>query len=173
MSGAPRQYALAVFAAATEPLIAALRAVAERLDGDPALLAAAQDTDRDFAGRHAMVVALLPEGVPEAAASVLGTMMERGDLASLRAVVSNLDAMAAVGPGANVAVVTTPLPLEATERDSFAKALRAKYTSDIGVIFETDPEILGGVTVRVGDQIVDGSVSSKLSALSESLLTAH
>lgn len=168
---APRQYALAAFAMATEPLVEALRVVAERLEGDPALRSDLEEGDRDLASRHAEIVALLPSGSPDAAGRLLGTMLERGDLQGLPGVVGHLDAMATFGPAAQVAVVTTTLPVGPAERDAFGKSLRARYGEDIGLVFETDPGLLGGVTVRIGDQIIDGSVATKLSSLGESLLT--
>ena len=168
---APRQYALAAFAAATEPLVAALRAVSDRLEGDPALREDVAKPDRDLASRHADLVAVLPDGAPDAAGGVLGTMLERGDLAALPGVVGHLEAMAAGGPGARVAVVTTTLSLEPAAREAFATALRSRYGDGIGLVFETDADLLGGVTVRVGDQIIDGSVAAKLATLGDSLLT--
>ncbi|HUV95181.1 MAG TPA: F0F1 ATP synthase subunit delta, partial [Anaerolineae bacterium] len=35
--------------------------------------------------------------------------------------------------------------------------------------FEVEPSLLGGVRVRVGDEVIDGSVKSKLDALAQSL----
>ena len=37
------------------------------------------------------------------------------------------------------------------------------------VDFKVDPAILGGLIVRVGDQVVDDSVASRMNALGESL----
>ncbi len=65
--------------------------------------------------------------------------------------------------GANV-IVTSALPLNAREQN------RAK--TELGVAnadFEVDPTILGGLVVRIGDKIVDGSVSSKVTALRQQL----
>ena len=149
----------------------ALRAVADRLDSDPALRASLEGGDRDLASRHAEVVALLPTGSPDAAGRLLGTMLERGDLQALPGVIGHLEAMATGGPASQIAVITTTLPVGPAERETFGKALRARYGDDIGLVFETDPGILGGVTVRIGDQIIDGSVATKLSSLGESLLT--
>jgi F-type H+-transporting ATPase subunit b len=62
------------------------------------------------------------------------------------------------------AQVTSALPLTESERESIKKALKIKT-----VDFKVNPAILGGIVVRVGDQIVDDSIASRMSALSDSL----
>jgi F-type H+-transporting ATPase subunit b len=62
------------------------------------------------------------------------------------------------------AVVTSALPLTKQEQANADKMLNVK-----SVDFKVDPSILGGLVVRVGDQIVDDSVASRMNALGESL----
>jgi F-type H+-transporting ATPase subunit b len=62
------------------------------------------------------------------------------------------------------ALVTSALPLTDSEKESIKKALKIKT-----VEFKVNPAILGGVVVRVGDQVIDDSVASRMSALSDSL----
>lgn len=59
--------------------------------------------------------------------------------------------------------VTSALPLSAEEQANAKKALNAEV-----VTFKVNPNILGGLVVRVGDQVVDDSVASRMSALSDS-----
>lgn len=67
------------------------------------------------------------------------------------------------------AEVTSALPLSASEE----QALRAELVSRLGpgaeVTFRVDPEILGGVVIRAGDRILDGSVAGRLESLRTSL----
>ena len=69
-----------------------------------------------------------------------------------------------VGIGGSEAEVTSALPLTEEEQAEIKKALNTA-----NVTFRVDPNILGGLIVRVGDQVVDDSVASRMSALSESL----
>lgn len=65
--------------------------------------------------------------------------------------------------GQNV-VVTSALPLSPREQN--------RVKTELGVAeaeFEVDPTILGGLIIRVGDKIVDGSVSSKVNSLRQQL----
>ena len=67
------------------------------------------------------------------------------------------------------ATVTSALPLSADETQRIEKGLRDQLGSDAEVEFKVNPAILGGLVVRVGDKIVDGSVSGKLTSLEQSL----
>ena len=89
----------------------------------------------------------------------------RGYLASLgyfrRLVKLDLDRRAAV---VESAVPATPA-LEASVREQLAR----RYGPGLTVRFETRPSLVGGLRVRVGSDIYDGSVSGRLEQLASSL----
>lgn len=66
------------------------------------------------------------------------------------------------------AEVTSALPLNATEQDAVKKEVLAKVGAQ-AVTFRVDPTILGGLVIKVGDKVMDGSVSGKLEGLRQSL----
>ena len=66
------------------------------------------------------------------------------------------------------AEVTSALPLSQTEQDAVKKDVLAKVGAQ-AVTFRVDPSILGGIVIKVGDKVVDGSVSGKLEGLRQSL----
>jgi F-type H+-transporting ATPase subunit b len=66
------------------------------------------------------------------------------------------------------AVVTSALPLSAEEQDVVKRDLLSRVSAH-AVTFRVDPGILGGLVVRVGDKVLDGSVAAKLEGLRQSL----
>ncbi len=66
------------------------------------------------------------------------------------------------------AEITSALPLTAAEQETVKKDLLAK-TGAQAVTFRVDPAILGGLVVKVGDKVLDGSVSGKLEGLRSNL----
>lgn len=65
--------------------------------------------------------------------------------------------------------VTSALPLTADEQAK-VKAELTKQLGEIATItFDVDPAILGGLVVRVGDKVIDGSVSSRVGAMRQQL----
>ena len=66
------------------------------------------------------------------------------------------------------AVITSALPLTEPEKDAVRQDIVSRTGSQT-VTFRVDPDILGGLVVKVGDKILDGSVAGQLDALRQSL----
>ncbi|MDO8755192.1 MAG: F0F1 ATP synthase subunit B [Anaerolineales bacterium] len=66
------------------------------------------------------------------------------------------------------AEVTSALPLNDKEQDTVKKSVLEKVGAK-AVAFRVDPSILGGLVIKVGDKVVDGSVAGKLEGLRQSL----
>lgn len=67
------------------------------------------------------------------------------------------------------AEVTSALPLTAEEQEAVKKDVLAKMGKQATVAFRIDPAILGGLVVKVGDKVLDGSVAAQLEGLRQSL----
>jgi F-type H+-transporting ATPase subunit b len=70
--------------------------------------------------------------------------------------------------GASAEVISA-LPLTSEEQASVKKDVLAKMGSQAKIEFHVDPAILGGLVVRVGDKVLDGSVAGQLEDLRKSL----
>lgn len=66
------------------------------------------------------------------------------------------------------AEVTSALPLTAEEQRCVKEELLGKVRAQ-AVAFRIDPSILGGLVIKVGDKVLDGSVSGRLEELRQSL----
>lgn len=69
-----------------------------------------------------------------------------------------------------VAEVTTAAPMDERQLNQVKQALERRTHKTIIMQTKVQPEILGGVIARVGDQVIDGSVRQRLSALRQQLL---
>lgn len=69
-----------------------------------------------------------------------------------------------------MADVTTALPLTASQEQALAEKLAAMTGKTIKIRQHVDSGILGGIVVRVGDKLLDGSLSHQLSVLQADLL---
>jgi F-type H+-transporting ATPase subunit b len=67
------------------------------------------------------------------------------------------------------AEVTSALPLTSEEQESVKRDILSKTGSQATVTFRVDPAILGGLVVRVGDKVLDGSVAGQLQNLSQTI----
>ncbi|MBN1439328.1 MAG: F0F1 ATP synthase subunit B [Anaerolineales bacterium] len=71
---------------------------------------------------------------------------------------------------ASGAEVVSALPLSETEQNSIRKEMGRKAGVDIPVAFGVDPNLLGGLKIRVGDRVIDGSVAGQIENLRKTLL---
>jgi len=71
--------------------------------------------------------------------------------------------------GGQAAEVTSALPLSEEEQALIRREILAKLGGAASINFRVDPSILGGLIVRVGDRVVDGSLSGRLADLHQSM----
>jgi F-type H+-transporting ATPase subunit b len=71
-------------------------------------------------------------------------------------------------PGATAEVVSA-LPLTEEEEEVVRRDMVARMGGSATLSFRVDPAILGGLKIRIGDRVLDGSVAGQLSSLRESL----
>lgn len=64
-------------------------------------------------------------------------------------------------------VVESATELDPESRERVAAGLVAKYGNDLTYEYRTNPELLGGLKVRVGSDVFDGSVKGRLDRLAQ------
>jgi F-type H+-transporting ATPase subunit delta len=75
--------------------------------------------------------------------------------------------------GATEALLKTSYPLETETIRELKDALERRLHKKLNLYIELDPDLLGGVQVRVGNTVIDGSVQRRLAELKEKLMTAE
>jgi len=68
-----------------------------------------------------------------------------------------------------VAYVTAPGPLTEQQETRLAATLARIYGRTVSLQVAVDPQLLGGLVVRVNDEVIDGSVLSRLSTIRQRL----
>jgi F-type H+-transporting ATPase subunit delta len=60
-------------------------------------------------------------------------------------------------------------PLDEVQQQNLSAALASKLDRTVNVSVSVDPSLLGGVLIRAGDTIIDGSIRGRLTKLAEAL----
>ncbi|MGW3496108.1 F0F1 ATP synthase subunit delta [Streptomyces sp. NPDC001020] len=81
---------------------------------------------------------------------------------SLEAGIESLSKLAAARRDRMVAVVTSAVPLSDTQKRRLGAALARVYGREMHLNLDVDPEVLGGIRVQVGDEVINGSVADRL-----------
>jgi F-type H+-transporting ATPase subunit delta len=160
-----RQYATAVLSLALEKWLTPLNAVRDRLTDSPNLAESLQDTGRSFNSRQKELDEIIPANSAQEARNFLYTLLKNGDIGLLGEVLADLERMSRGGPLVQVARVTTAIVLSDSDKEKFRQTLRAKYGDNLEFAFHVDPTIIGGAVVQVSDQVIDGSVATRLEAM--------
>jgi F-type H+-transporting ATPase subunit delta len=67
------------------------------------------------------------------------------------------------------AQVSTAFPLTEAQIAEIVATLKAKHGREVKVAVQVDPELIGGVSIRIGDEVTDASVRGKLAQLAGAL----
>ncbi|MCW2574934.1 MAG: atpH [Modestobacter sp.] len=78
--------------------------------------------------------------------------------------IERLSTMAARRRGRSVAHVVSAVPLTATQERRLVVTLERLYGRTMGLQVQVDPEVLGGLVIRVDDEVIDGSIAHRLEA---------
>jgi F-type H+-transporting ATPase subunit delta len=70
------------------------------------------------------------------------------------------------------AVIESAVELDDDMTKQLTSSLRAKYGKDLSTEFKVSPELLGGLRIKVGSDVIDGSVRERLHRLETELLHA-
>ncbi|MDI6909668.1 F0F1 ATP synthase subunit delta [Nocardioides sp.] len=85
-----------------------------------------------------------------------------GSFRSFHAAITEYQKVAAATQGEGVALVRVARELTEAERTRLAQALSTQYGRPVHLNIEVDPSLLGGMRVEVGDDVIDGTVVSRL-----------
>jgi F-type H+-transporting ATPase subunit delta len=70
------------------------------------------------------------------------------------------------------AVIESAVELDDDMTKQLTSGLKAKYGKDLSTEFKVSPELLGGLRIKVGSDVIDGSVRERLNRLENELLLA-
>lgn len=111
----------------------------------------------------------LLRGAPEPAHNLARLLVERGRSAVLPLVLEVYDTLADRESGVVRAEVTTAVPVSPALEATIARTLSERLGGEVQTTVRQDPGILGGLVIRIGDRVIDGSVRTRLQQLQTAL----
>lgn len=168
---AVKTYAQAILSTALEDWLEALRAVERNLRRNPDILPVLDDHNAEASAKEEKLRQVLPGDVSQEVHNFLRLLVRQSDVHLLEDVIIDLqDILEEAGTVAHTARVTTAVKLSPEERNTLEERLMRQHGENLIFEYDVDPSIIGGVRVRIGDHLIDGSVSGRLSALRERLV---
>lgn len=169
------RYASALFALAEEQKsIESIGASLDKLDaalGESAELRGVLSSpvlSREAAG-GAIAATADALGVDTLTKNMLGVLAANRRLEQLPNVIAAYRTLAARHRGEITAEVTSAHPLTEEQLDALKSQLRTRAGRDVAVTTTVDPAILGGLVVKLGSQMIDSSIRTKLNAVGQAM----
>jgi F-type H+-transporting ATPase subunit delta len=132
------------------------------VEGDPDLARALRDRGAPPSARVDLVERLAGDKVGPATLVLLREAAAHPRGRRVEQVLEDFGQVAAERRERTVAVVSAAVPLTEQQRDRLAAALQRIYGRPVHLNVEVDPDVLGGMRVQVGDEVLDGSVVARL-----------
>lgn len=172
-----RVYARALFEAASEANAVEavnddLKTFIEGLQGSEALQRVMLDPQIDIDAKLRVVAELTGSAHP-LVSKTLQLLVQRGRFGILEGLYEAFAALAAEAESLMKVNVTSAVELGAEARDRIAARVEAVTGRRVELTQQVDPDIIGGLVLRVGDVIVDSSLKARIGQLRRRLATAE
>lgn len=119
----------------------------------------------------AQAVAALAErlGLDALTTRFLGVLAQAHRLPQLPAAIRAFETLLAQHRGETRAEVVSAHPLDAEQVDALSRSLKTRIGRDVAVDLKVDPSILGGLVVKIGSQMIDSSIRTRLNTLAQAM----
>ena len=144
---------------------------ARLIDSQSELAMALTDPARSATAKAALVTDLLSGQAKAATVTLVAQFVSHLRGRRVGASLDALSALAATRRGSIVATVTSAIALNDSARGRIGAALGRIYGRDVQIDAQVDPTVIGGVRVRIGDDVIDGTIAARLAAARRAVLS--
>lgn len=134
------------------------------LTNAPELTTALDDESVPIGVRTALAQQLLAGKVNPVTSELVASAVASGRKHHVLSAIDDLLEASAARRERSVARVIAARELTPEQTDRLAATLRQLYGRDINIRTAVDPDVRGGLVVRVGDEVIDGTVATRLAA---------
>lgn len=123
----------------------------------------------DGAKKGDLIGSLFSGRVSEGTAIIVSSLVQQPRGRRVRSLLSRANRIVAAQRGRTVATVHTAAPLTAQQSERLTSALARRYGGEVALNAVIDPAVLGGIRIQIADDVIDGSISSRLADLRQRL----
>jgi len=135
----------------------------------PQLVALLENPKIRFSEKKKVLQNIL-EGINPVAMNLVYFLVTKNRLRIVEDLVAEYERLMNAHYGKETAEVITAIPLGDEEKEKLQKKLATITKKEVVITTQVDPDIIGGVVAKAGDQLIDGSVRTRLKELKKSLV---
>ena len=109
-----------------------------------------------------LITSVVKTPVSDAAKNLLHTVIDNGRLAALPEIATQFHALVNASSGVSDAVIYSAFPIEPALLADVIESLEARFKRRLNASVVIEPELIGGIRVVVGDEVLDTSVKARL-----------
>ncbi|HSQ05543.1 MAG TPA: F0F1 ATP synthase subunit delta [Burkholderiales bacterium] len=168
-----RPYAEAAFKLAAEnnrlAPWSAMLATLEAVVADPDMQTCIADPNVSRPELESLVLGVVGDKLDGPARNLVQVLVHNDRLALVPQIRTMYEALRLEHEGVVEATIISALPLDDTQTRELVSALERKYQRKVSAAIETDPALIGGVRIIVGDNVIDATVRGRLDAMAVAL----
>ncbi|AGW92381.1 MULTISPECIES: F0F1 ATP synthase subunit delta [Cupriavidus] len=170
-----RPYAEALFRVASESSAGNLGAWSElvsemgQVAANPDMKAIAGDPNVPGKKLAELFLSVLKSPLNDEARRFVQMLVENGRLTVMPEIAEQFHALKNAREGSSDVEITSAFPLDDQQLNDLVAALERKFGRKLHAQVAVDPSLIGGVSVKVGDEVLDTSVRSRLAAMQVAL----
>jgi len=136
---------------------------------DPQLLQFADSPKTTADQIYGLISGVMKSALTVHAQNFLRMLIDNRRLAFLPEIASQFRALANAYSGSSDAVVFSAFPMDSAALSDTAKVLEQRFGRKLNVSVELQPELIGGIRVVIGDEVLDTSVKARLEQMKVAL----
>ncbi len=108
-------------------------------------------------------------GLDSLTTSFLGVLAQNRRLSQIANVIRAFETLLSAHKGEARAEVTSAFPLTAAQATALGQQLKTRAGRDVALDLKVDPAIMGGLVVKLGSQMIDSSIRTRLNTLAQAM----
>ncbi|EYS86001.1 F0F1 ATP synthase subunit delta [Cupriavidus sp. KK10] len=170
-----RPYAEALFRVASESSAGNLGAWSElvsemgQVAANPDMKAVAGDPNVPGEKLAELFLSVLKSPLNDEARRFVKLLVDNGRLTVMPEIAEQFHVLKNAREGSSDVEITSAFPLEGSQLNDLVAALERKFGRKLYAKVAVDPSLIGGVSVKVGDEVLDTSVRTRLAAMQATL----
>ena len=116
-----------------------------------------------------LIAGVAKTALPEAGKNFLATVIDNGRLNALPEIAAQFRVLKNAQTGSRDAMVYSAFPIGAAELAEVSATLEKRFGGKLNVSVQLDVELIGGIRVVVGDEVLDTSVKARLEQMKVAL----
>lgn len=119
--------------------------------------------------RKAMLVEVFGPKVSTEMLNFLRILVDKGRCSEIFGISESFMSLSDKHNGIVHVIAESAVPMDEKEIDALKAKLSSELNSKIEIINKINPEVMGGLTLKIGDKVIDGSVKKKLNDIRDEL----